>query len=143
MAPKVFDAAYTWVEIADWIPAVLCGTDHPADIRRGICAAGHKALANPTWGGYPDVEFLTALDPRLAKVRESLPGNLYSVADRAGELAQQDIPDYLRNRIQMQDKHLLDIRSAFGDQVLANVPELERDVTGLKMIEQLAGIMYG
>ena len=58
-------------------------------------------------------------------------------------LLEQNIPEYLRNRIQMQDKHLLDIRSAFGDQVLANVPELERDVTGLKMIEQLAGIMYG
>jgi arsenite-transporting ATPase len=59
------------------------------------------------------------------------------------QLLQQNIPDYLRNRIQMQDKYLDGIRSAFGDQVLANVPELERDVTGLKMIEQLAGIMYG
>jgi arsenite/tail-anchored protein-transporting ATPase len=59
------------------------------------------------------------------------------------QLLEQKIPEYLRNRIKMQDQHLLDIRSAFGDQVLANVPELERDVTGLKMIEQLAGIMYG
>jgi hypothetical protein len=29
-----------------------------------------------------------------------------------------------------------------GDQVLASVPELERDVTGLPMIEQLSKIMY-
>jgi len=58
-------------------------------------------------------------------------------------LLEQNIPEYLRNRIQMQDRHLVDIRSAFGDQVLASVPELERDVTGLKMIEQLAGIMFG
>jgi arsenite-transporting ATPase len=58
-------------------------------------------------------------------------------------LLEQKIPDYLRNRIQMQDKYLAEIKSTFGNQVLASVPELERDVTGLKMIEKLAGIMYG
>jgi len=59
------------------------------------------------------------------------------------QLMEQKIPDYLRNRIKMQDKHLEDVRKAFGSQVLAYVPELERDVTGLAMIEKLAGIMYG
>ena len=59
------------------------------------------------------------------------------------QLLEQEIPDYLRNRIQMQDKYLGSIRTAFGEQVLAHVPELERDVTGLAMIEKLAGIMYG
>lgn len=59
------------------------------------------------------------------------------------ELLGQSIPDYLKNRIQMQEKHLGEIRSALGDQVLAYVPELERDVTGLKMIEKLAESMYG
>lgn len=58
-------------------------------------------------------------------------------------LMEQKIPDYLRNRIQMQDKYLAEINSTFGNKVLASVPELERDVTGLKMIEKLAGIMYG
>jgi arsenite-transporting ATPase len=59
------------------------------------------------------------------------------------ELLQQKIPDYLRNRIQMQGRHLDGIRKTFGEQVLAYVPELERDVTGPEMIEKLAGIMYG
>jgi len=58
-------------------------------------------------------------------------------------LMQQNIPDYLRNRITMQDKYIAQINSTFGKQVLASVPELERDVTGLAMIEKLAGIMYG
>ncbi len=58
-------------------------------------------------------------------------------------LIEQNIPDYLRNRIQMQDKYLAEIQTTFGKQVLASVPELERDVTGLAMIEKLAGIMYG
>jgi len=59
------------------------------------------------------------------------------------QLLQQNIPPYLRNRIQMQDGHLGQIRSTFGEQVLGYVPEMERDVTGLPMIEKLAGIMYG
>jgi arsenite/tail-anchored protein-transporting ATPase len=53
------------------------------------------------------------------------------------------VPAYLKNRIQMQDGHLGEIRTVFGDQVVGLVPELERDVTGLAMIEKLAGIMYG
>jgi arsenite-transporting ATPase len=57
-------------------------------------------------------------------------------------LLEQQIPDYLRNRIQMQEKYLGDIRQMFGNEVLASVPELERDVTGLPMIEKLANIMY-
>jgi arsenite-transporting ATPase len=57
-------------------------------------------------------------------------------------LLDQAIPDYLRNRILMQERHLAEIRSTLGNQVLAYVPELERDVTGLKMIEKLAEIMY-
>jgi len=58
------------------------------------------------------------------------------------ELMQQVIPAYLRNRIEMQDKYILQIHEMFGKQVAAFVPELERDVTGLEMIEKLAGIMY-
>jgi len=57
-------------------------------------------------------------------------------------LLEQQIPEYLRNRIQMQEKYLGAIRQSFGDRVLASVPELERDVTGLPMIEKLASIMY-
>ncbi len=59
------------------------------------------------------------------------------------ELAQQNVPEYLKNRITMQQKYMGTIRDAFGQQVLAYVPELERDVTGLPAIERLAGIMYG
>jgi L-ribulokinase len=86
VAPKVFDAAHTWVECSDWIPAVLTGNDAPGSVKRGICAAGHKAMFHPSWGGYPDTEFLTAIDPRLARVRETLPDRAYNVSDAAGTL---------------------------------------------------------
>jgi arsenite/tail-anchored protein-transporting ATPase len=53
------------------------------------------------------------------------------------------VPAYLRNRIQAQRRQLGEIDRQFGREVLARVPELERDVTGLEMIEKLSRIMYG
>jgi arsenite/tail-anchored protein-transporting ATPase len=53
------------------------------------------------------------------------------------------VPAYLRNRLQLQERYLGEIDRQFGAEVLASVPELERDVTGLEMIEKLARIMYG
>jgi arsenite/tail-anchored protein-transporting ATPase len=60
------------------------------------------------------------------------------------DLAEGDgVPAYLRNRIDMQRKYLGQIDGTFGKDVLARVPELERDVTGLDMIERVAALMYG
>jgi len=59
------------------------------------------------------------------------------------ELLGQNIPSYLKNRIEMQDKYLKQIDETFGNQVASRVPELERDVTGLEMIKKLSEIMYG
>jgi arsenite/tail-anchored protein-transporting ATPase len=59
------------------------------------------------------------------------------------ELAQQDIPDYLRNRLVMQDNYLTKIDKTFGEGVLARIPEFERDITGLPMIERVAEAMFG
>ncbi|HMA25620.1 MAG TPA: FGGY-family carbohydrate kinase, partial [Gemmatimonadaceae bacterium] len=66
--------------------AILTGTQRPLALRRSICAAGHKAFFNREWGGYPDAEFLAALDPRLVRLRDALPNDAYSVADAAGGL---------------------------------------------------------
>jgi arsenite-transporting ATPase len=54
----------------------------------------------------------------------------------------ENIPEYLRNRIAMQDRHMKEIEEAFGKSVLGKVPEMERDVTGLAMIEKLARVMF-
>lgn len=86
VAPEVFAAAHTWVEMADWIPAFLTGTEHPEKLRRGVCAAGHKAFYHPDWGGYPDEEFLSELAPELVRVRRTLPEKAFSVAEKAGDL---------------------------------------------------------
>ena len=59
------------------------------------------------------------------------------------ELGQQDIPDYLRNRLAMQKRHLDTINQTFGAEVHGYVPEMERDITGLPMIEKLADVLFG
>ena len=53
------------------------------------------------------------------------------------------VPEYLRNRYTMQQKYLKKIDELFGRDVLANVQEMERDVTGLPMIESMAKVMFG
>jgi arsenite-transporting ATPase len=55
----------------------------------------------------------------------------------------EGVPQYLTRRAEMQRRHLDRIGRDFGDQVLAHVPELERDITGLPMIERMARMMYG
>jgi L-ribulokinase len=87
VAPDVSAAAASWVEIADWIPAVLCGTTDLKRLQRGVCAAGHKAFYNPAWGGYPDEEFLSGLHPELARIRRSLPVRAHTIREPAGTLS--------------------------------------------------------
>ncbi len=82
VAPEVFNAAYSWVELADFVPAVLTGTLAPDKFIAGVCAAGHKAMWNANWGGYPDAKFLSKLNPKLAQLRSRLTPRVHSI-DRA------------------------------------------------------------
>lgn len=59
------------------------------------------------------------------------------------ELAQQNIPAYLQNRIEMQNRYLKQIDATFGTDVVAQVPEFERDITGLEMIGRVAAALFG
>jgi arsenite/tail-anchored protein-transporting ATPase len=59
------------------------------------------------------------------------------------ELRQQEIPEYLRNRLEMQEHYLNKIGDVFGKDVLTRVPEFERDVTGLPTIERMAAALFG
>jgi L-ribulokinase len=84
--PAVFDAAYSWVELSDFIPATLAGITDPTQIQRGVCMAGHKALYADDWGGLPDKEFLSALDPKLAALRDRLYDQAHDASVTAGHL---------------------------------------------------------
>ena len=86
VAPDVFDAAASWVELADYVPAVLAGVSDPEKILRGVCPAGHKAMYSPAWGGLPAKEFLARLDPKLAALRDRLYDAAYPADRPAGTL---------------------------------------------------------
>jgi L-ribulokinase len=88
-APDVFKAAHAWVELADFVPAALTGTLHPDKFVAGVCAAGHKAMWNARWGGYPDAEFLGKLDPQLAKLRSRLTTRVWSVDKAVGGFTEE------------------------------------------------------
>jgi L-ribulokinase len=86
--PQVFEAAFSFVELCDWIPALLTGIEDPLTLKRGVCAAGHKALYAKSWGGLPDKEFLGALDPALASLRDRLYETAYTADVKAGGLCE-------------------------------------------------------
>ncbi len=86
---EVSEAAHVWVEIADWIPALLTGTESPDRLTVGICAAGHKAMYNADWGGYPDAEFLGTLHPALTVLRTRLRFKAQTVDRSVGGLTKE------------------------------------------------------
>ena len=86
---KVREAAWSWVEHCDWIPALLTGVDKVEDIKRSRCAAGHKAMWHQSWGGLPSEEFLVKLDPLLKGLRERLYEDTYTVDVAAGTITKE------------------------------------------------------
>jgi L-ribulokinase len=89
VAPDVFKAAYSFVEICDWIPAVLSGETNPSKIKRSVCAAGHKAMYNDDWGGLPDKDFLKVLSPDIAELRDRLYEKTLPADNLAGRLTEE------------------------------------------------------
>ena len=87
--PQVFKAAWTWVECADWVPAMLTGTEAPGRLTVGICAAGHKAMYNDSWGGYPDAKFLSCLHPALGEFRKRLVDKAFAIDRPVGGLTEK------------------------------------------------------
>jgi L-ribulokinase len=87
VAPPVFDAAASWVELADFVPALLSGVDDSRQIVRCVCAAGHKAMYSETWGGLPSKAFLARLDPRMAELRDRLYDTAHPPGRPAGRLS--------------------------------------------------------
>lgn len=123
---EVFDVAYTWVEFSDFIPAVLTGITHAGDIKRNLCAAGHKALFNTSWGGYPDLEFIQRLNPSLEKVWESLPKEGYGIDHTAGYLVEDwakklGLPEGVPIAMGALDAHVGAIGSGVNEHTLVKI----------------------
>ncbi len=89
VAPEVFEAAASWVEFCDYIPALLVGDTRPGNIKRGVCSAGHKAMYCEDWGGLPDAEFLSLLDPKMGELRARLYEKAHASDVAAGGLCEE------------------------------------------------------
>jgi L-ribulokinase len=83
----VREAAYSLVEHCDWIPFLLTGGKKVKDMRRGVCAAGHKALWAADFGGLPPDEFFTSLDPLLQGFTARLFSQTYTCSEAAGTIS--------------------------------------------------------
>jgi len=125
-SPEVSDAAHLWVECADWVPAMLTGTEAPDRLTIGVCAAGHKAMYNDVWGGYPDTEFLSRLDPRLAQLRSRLRSKACTIDRAAGGLTAEwakrtGLPAGLPVAVGAMDAHLGAVGSGIAPGTLVKI----------------------
>ena len=85
----VRSAAYSFVEHCDWIPFLLTGGTDVNQMKRGVCAAGHKVLWAKEWGGLPPDEWFTALDPLLQGYTQRLFKDTYPADQAAGTISNE------------------------------------------------------
>ena len=124
--PEVFNAAHTWVECADWVPAMLTGTEAPGRLTICVCAAGHKAMFNADWGGYPDAEFLSQLDPKLGVLRSRLPNVAGTIDKAVGRLTadwagRTGLPEGIPVAVGAFDAHLGGVGSGIAPGALVKI----------------------
>ncbi len=131
--PEVYDAAFTWVEHADYMTALLTGATvlgtpygEPRKLKRCRCAAGHKAMFSNGWGGYPAAEFLSKLDPKLGKLRETLSDKTFAVDVSAGNLTEQwakklGLPAGIAIAMGAFDAHLGAVGSGIKEGILVKI----------------------
>jgi L-ribulokinase len=77
----------TALEHCDMVAATLCGITKVSDLKRSVCAMGHKWMWNPKWGGLPPEDFLVAVDPLFAGVRAKIGGQFLTSDHLAGHLS--------------------------------------------------------
>jgi L-ribulokinase len=78
----------TALEHCDMVAATLAGITTPSDVKRSVCAMGHKWMWNPKWDGLPPQSFLSKLDPLFDGIREKLDGEYLTSDHLAGHLSQ-------------------------------------------------------
>jgi L-ribulokinase len=123
-APHVAKASASWVELADYVPAYITGTQNPATMARSICAAGHKAMYHTDWGGLPSAAFLDSLEPGLSRFRyttQAAPSN-HVAGKLTAEVAEKvGLPAGLPVAVGAFDAHMGAVGSGCGPGVLVKI----------------------
>jgi L-ribulokinase len=83
----VAKACYSWVEHCDWIPFLLTGGKKVSEMKRSVCAAGHKAMWSKEFDGFPSDKFFSSLDPALSGFVKRLPKETYASDEAAGTIS--------------------------------------------------------
>ena len=78
---------FTALEHCDMVAATLSGINSVGDLKRSVCAMGHKWMWNPKWDGLPPEEFLVRVDPLLGGVRQKIAGRYLTSDHLAGRLS--------------------------------------------------------
>ena len=124
VAPEVAEATYSWVELADFVPAFITGNTDPDTMARSICAAGHKAMYHADWGGLPSSEFLDSLQPGLSRFRyETAP---VASNHQAGQLTEEvaakvGLPAGIPVAVGAFDAHMGAVGAGCGSGVLVKI----------------------
>jgi L-ribulokinase len=74
-------------EHCDMVAATLCGITDAHQVKRSICAMGHKWLWNSKWGGFPPQSFFSKLDPLFDGIVDKLSGEYLTSDHIAGHLS--------------------------------------------------------
>lgn len=83
-APDVYEKADRFIEAMDWITTMLTGVES-----RSACGAGYKMFYHHE-NGYPNKDFLKALDPKLENlVEEKLEAPVKGIGECAGYLTKE------------------------------------------------------
>jgi L-ribulokinase len=87
--PDKRDKLVTALEHCDMVAATLAGITNVSELKRSVCAMGHKWMWNPKWDGLPPEEFLVAVDPLFAGIRAKLGGEYLTSDHLAGHLSEK------------------------------------------------------
>jgi L-ribulokinase len=85
--PAKRERLVTAIEHCDMVVATLTGVTDPRQVKRSVCAMGHKWMWNPRWGGFPPQDFLSKVDPLFDGVRDKLEGDYRTSDVSAGQLS--------------------------------------------------------
>ncbi len=125
-APAMAAAAKGWVELCDYIPAFLTGVTDITQVKRSICAAGHKAMYSESWGGLPSAQFLESLEPGLSRLRNTFATPALASHHTAGPLCaavahQIGLPARIPVSVGSIDAHVGAVGSGCGPGTLVKI----------------------
>jgi L-ribulokinase len=148
--------AFSWIEHADWIPALLTGNLDPLALKRSRCAAGHKAMWHAEWNGLPPGEFLETVDPLLKGLRDRLYTETYTSDSRAGGLTDEwarrlELPEGIAVTVGSFDAHIGAVGTEIDEKTFAMILGTSAcdmavsppEVLGKKLVDGICGQVDG